>query len=290
MWLGLGLILGLFALADFVSLRAANRVDVTLQTLASSADERRGAGYNMRGDLAAIVRAVQDYVKQPESQQRLPLSKSERAFEQALASYDSLTSTERSEALGEELTRAYAALKRKGHETMRLNDSKVRALDSLAAHQRKVEGLINSIPLVVVAARQAPSMQRRAQVKELEGELRAVTQDLTTRMQTKGERLTEELARDRGLFATSLARYEKFAETPPSGLGRKQQAIGTLKRPGKSMQSWRPNSCNSAPSLNLWLPPESWTIYSRGAFNLPPELNSPLPLRKPPRSRTNPIS
>ena len=214
MWLGLGLILGLFTLADFVSLRAANRVDSTLQTLVSSGDERRGAGYNMRGDLAAIVRAVQDYVKQPESQQRLPLSKSERAFEQALASYDSLSSTERSEALGEELTKAYAVLKRNGHETMRLKDSKVRALDSLAAHQRKVEGLIDSIPLVAVAGRQAPAMQRRAQVKELEGELRAVAQDLTTRTHAKGERLTEELARDRALFATSLARYDKFAETP----------------------------------------------------------------------------
>src|SRR6476660_7764268 len=44
LWLGLGLILALFAVADLVSLRAANRVDVALQTLVSGGDERRGAG------------------------------------------------------------------------------------------------------------------------------------------------------------------------------------------------------------------------------------------------------
>src|SRR3954463_351330 len=48
LWLGLGLILALFAVADLVSLRAANSVDVALQTLVSGGDERRGAGYNMR--------------------------------------------------------------------------------------------------------------------------------------------------------------------------------------------------------------------------------------------------
>jgi hypothetical protein len=101
LWLGLGLILGLFTLADFVSLRAANKVDITLQTLVSTGDERRGAGYNM---------------------------------------------------------------------------------------------------------------QRRAQIKELETELRAAARDLAARIQAEGGRLEGQLADERERFTTSLGRYQKFAD------------------------------------------------------------------------------
>ena len=112
LWLGLGLILGLFALADFVSLRAASKVDVTLHTLVSDGDERRGAGYNMRSELAAIVRAVQSYVNERNEQQRLALNKSEKAFEHALTSYASAASTQSSQALGQQATKTYAGLRR----------------------------------------------------------------------------------------------------------------------------------------------------------------------------------
>src|SRR6476620_9884890 len=87
LWLGLGLILALFAVADLVSLRAANRVDGALQTLVSGGDERRGAGYNMRSELAAMARAVQTYQNERDPRQRVRLNKAEKAFEQALTSY-----------------------------------------------------------------------------------------------------------------------------------------------------------------------------------------------------------
>jgi hypothetical protein len=122
LWLGLGVILGLFSLADFVSLQAANRVDVTLQTLVSSGDERRGAGYTMRDHLAAMVRAVQSYLTNLDPQQRMMLRKSEIAFEQALSGYHDIASIERSQTLALELSKAYAATKRQAHDVMRLRE------------------------------------------------------------------------------------------------------------------------------------------------------------------------
>jgi len=183
LWLGLGLIVALFALADLVSLRAANRVDVTLETLVSSGDERRGASSSMRSELAAIVRAVQTYVREKGPEQRTAVNKSEKAFEQALVSYNSAASAERGRALGLQLNKTYARLKRKTREVMRLADARALARNALAAHQARIEGLLSATPVVAVPARQSASIQRPFQIKEVESALRAAALDLDVRTQ-----------------------------------------------------------------------------------------------------------
>ena len=214
LWLGFALILALFALADFISLQAANKVDVTLRTLVSSSDERRGAGYSMRDHLAAIVRAVQSYLSGSDPQQRLMLNNGEKAFEQALSAYRETASVEGSQILAEELTRAYAAIKRHGRELIRLRDASGKCFDALVAHQQKIEALLNAMPIVTVAGRQSSSVQPRAQLKELESELRTAAGNLRPQMRADARRSVSSVAFNREAFATSLASYQQFAHTP----------------------------------------------------------------------------
>ena len=214
LWLGLGLILGLFTLADFVSLRAASKVDVTLKTLVSNGDERRGAGYNMRSELAAIVRALQGYLSERNQQQHLSLKRSEKAFEHALSSYASAASTQSTQALGQQATKAYAGLKRQGRELIRLSDARAQALDSLVTHQRKLDAILQAMPPITAPGRQSPSMQRGAVITELENYLRGAALDLGARMQDESEAPEGHLGAERDRFWTSLGRYKKFAQTP----------------------------------------------------------------------------
>jgi diguanylate cyclase (GGDEF)-like protein/PAS domain S-box-containing protein len=217
LWLGLGLILGLFALADFISLRAASKVDLTLQTLVSNGDERRGAGYNMRSELAAIVRAVQSYVKDRNEQQRLALNKGEKAFEHALISYTSAASTQSSQALGQQATKAYVGLRRQSRELIRSSDARAQALNSLLTHQRTLVPLLHSMPAIVASGRQSPPMHRAALVRELENQLRgAALEDAHIQDESGGPE--DPLSTKHERFWTSLSRYKKSAEAPAERL------------------------------------------------------------------------
>jgi diguanylate cyclase (GGDEF)-like protein/PAS domain S-box-containing protein len=213
LWLGLGLILGLFAVADLVSLRAANRVDVALQTLVSGGDERRGAGYNMRSELAAMARAVQTYQNERDPRQRVRLNKAEKAFEQALTSYNGATSAERGRTLAQQLHKIYTGFKRQCHEVMRLKDARALALNALAAHQGTVDMLLGSTPVLVVPAHQFTTGQTKSQTRELESALRAAAVDLDQRMQTQGEAFELGMATNAQQIVTALSRYKKSAQT-----------------------------------------------------------------------------
>ena len=213
LWLGLGLILALFAVADLVSLRAANSVDVALQTLVSGGDERRGAGYNMRSELAAMVRSVQAYQNERDPRQRVRLSKSEKAFEEALTSYNAATSAERAQTLAQQLHKLYAGFKRQGHEVMRLKDARALTLYALAVHQGTVDVLLASMPLLVVPAHQVTTGQTGSQTKELANALRAAAVDLDQRMQAQGEAFEVGMASKAQQILTGLSRYKKSAQT-----------------------------------------------------------------------------
>ena len=56
LWLGLGLLLALFAAAALVSLRATDELDDTLSHLVSDGDARTGAAYEMNINLDGTAR------------------------------------------------------------------------------------------------------------------------------------------------------------------------------------------------------------------------------------------
>ncbi len=213
LWLGLGLILGLFAFADLISLWSANRVDATLYTLVKSGEERRGAGDEMRSSLAAIAEAVQRYSNDRDPRQRTSLEKAEKAFEQALSNYETFTSTERSRSLAQETSERYTTLKRQAHDLIGLEDAQAKALISLAAHQHKVESLLGRMPEPAAPSRESPPVQRRVIGKELSTKLRAAARGLGDRIQVPGKGLERELARERTDFKVVFRRYKSLAET-----------------------------------------------------------------------------
>ena len=214
LWLGLGLIMAFFAIADLISLRAANSVDVALKTLVSSGDERRGAGFDMRTELAAMVAASQHYLKDRDPTQRARVNKSEKAFEQALGSYKSTAAAERSRALGVQVDKAYARFKHDNREVMRLKDVRAVARTTLAAHQGRIDALLSAMPLGSSPARQSPFSPNGTQINPLEGALRAAAFDVESRMQADGEAFERRMAGDRALLDTALAQYKKAAKTP----------------------------------------------------------------------------
>src|SRR5512134_3158462 len=87
LWLGLIMLLGLFAAADLVSFDAARDVDKTLDELIRSADERRGAGYEMRANLSIIVERVHAYLHDGDERKRGLVREAQNSFENFLNQY-----------------------------------------------------------------------------------------------------------------------------------------------------------------------------------------------------------
>ena len=65
LWLGIGIIIVLFLAADLFSLRAARNVDAALDEVVDGGEERRGAAYDMRAALQALVTAVRLSISDP---------------------------------------------------------------------------------------------------------------------------------------------------------------------------------------------------------------------------------
>lgn len=214
LWLGLAIIWGLFVVADLISLSAANRVDQALETLVSAGDERRGAGYDMRSELAAIVRAVQGYAKERDPEQLARLNKSQQAFERALDSYTHASTETLSRTLALRVKKSYAGFKRQCGELLRLSDARATALSALKAHQQTVNALLRSMPVPIPPARQSATVSTAPQTKELEQSLTAASRDLLARMEEEGEAFELNLENRRRLFLASLERYQGSTQTP----------------------------------------------------------------------------
>jgi diguanylate cyclase (GGDEF)-like protein/PAS domain S-box-containing protein len=214
LWLGLGLIFGLFALADLVSLLAASRVDTALRTLVSGADQRREATYEMRNDLAEIIHAARRCVEDGDPQHRAALDKALTAFEQALAEYKALASTERSRDLAQETRGRYDNLKRYTIHLSLLANQQLQVLNDLTARQRKLETILSSMPALAVPSRESAPIQRLILAKDLARQLRAAAREFRERVQVEGEGLRRQIEGERVNLTSALARYRAAAETP----------------------------------------------------------------------------
>jgi diguanylate cyclase (GGDEF)-like protein/PAS domain S-box-containing protein len=213
LWLGLGLILALFAMADLVSLWSAHRVDTTLRTLVSEADQRREATYDMRNHLADITHLARRYVEDGDPETEGSLDKAEKALEQALTEYKALASTERGRQMAQAASRHYEPLKRYTEQLRHLLRQRKQALRDMAVHQRKVEAVLGSMPLPAVVSRQSAPIQRRVLEKDLGRQLHAAAREFGNRMQVEGEGLRGQIEREHADFNSSLARYRTPAET-----------------------------------------------------------------------------
>ena len=213
LWLGLGLIFALFALADLVSLLAASKVDATLRTVVKGADQRREATYEMRNDLAEIIHAAHRYAEDGDPKHEASLEKAQTSFEQALAAYKSLASTEGSRDLAREILDQYDTLKRYSRQLSRLVVKQEQAFHDLAAHQRTVETILRNLPTLSIAARQSTPVQRLILEKELVGMLREAAREFRERMQGERDGLGEAIERERKMFTTVLARYQATNDT-----------------------------------------------------------------------------
>ena len=123
LWLGLGVILALFAAADLASLRASHQLDVALASLVDTGAQRNGAAFAMSVHLEEMSRAVQQYMGRRQPRQRERFEMSRVAFEQALNSYRDLASTGRSRALGYQAAQLYADFRGQIDSVMQLEDS-----------------------------------------------------------------------------------------------------------------------------------------------------------------------
>ena len=123
LWLGLGLLLALFAAADLVSLRATHELDDTLSHLVSDGDARTGAAYEMNIHLDGTMRAVDTYLQNPEPAQRERIKAAQTKFERGLASYTGLAAEQQSRAIAAQVTDAYARYRKQTDELIRLTDA-----------------------------------------------------------------------------------------------------------------------------------------------------------------------
>ncbi len=107
LWLGLGLLLALFAAAALVSLRATHELDDTLSHLLTDGDARTGTAYEMNVQLDGLARAVENYLNSPDPAQRERIRATRARFERSLANYKALAGEAQSQAIAGQLSDAY---------------------------------------------------------------------------------------------------------------------------------------------------------------------------------------
>lgn len=144
LWLGLLLLLGLFAVADLVSLNAARDVDTTLNELVLAGDERRGAGYEMRANLSTLVERVRAYARAGQGRERALVEKAQRSFEGSLRNYASVAQAQAGQDLAEKVSAEYTRLAHHVDELIKLQAAWSTKQATLRAFRGEVDRLLAS--------------------------------------------------------------------------------------------------------------------------------------------------
>jgi len=210
LWLGLGLLLALFAAAALVSLRATHVLDDTLANLVSEGDARTGAAYEMNVHLDAVAREIDDYMQNPEPAQRDRVKSAQGKFERGLASYKALGSEAQSREIATRLSQAYSRYRRQTAEVIRLTDSQMGRLATYDARRHEAAQLIDAMPPPGWVARGAPPAQKRNAAQAMSDALQRTpsTSDL------KSDDGPERMDAASRAFAAALALYQRSADTP----------------------------------------------------------------------------
>jgi diguanylate cyclase (GGDEF)-like protein/PAS domain S-box-containing protein len=208
LWLGLTLILGLFAVAHLVSLRATGELDRLLSTAVSDGQARSVAVQAMKIHLDTLERAARAYVVSGQPQQRERAQAAGTAFEQALRQYQSLAVSEDVRALAVETGANYAQLREQAERLWREKAESAARIARYEEHRRALRALLDAVPPPDHAARQSPPVQHQAAVDALRASLlRHVDPALAL---VSGPPPVREHARSRA----ALARYREVAQTP----------------------------------------------------------------------------
>jgi len=210
LWLGLGLLLALFAAAALVSLRATDELDDTLSHLVSDGDARTGAAYEMNINLDGTTRAVDGYLQNPEPAQRERIKAAQAKFERGLANYKGLATEPQSRVIAAQLADAAARYRKQTDEVIRLTDAQTNRIAGYDAHQREAIRLVEQLPKPVFAPRSAPPLQKLNAMQALtEAMLRGLSAtDL------RSDDLDQRIEVDDRVFASALTQYRKVADGP----------------------------------------------------------------------------
>ncbi len=142
LWFGLLLLLGLFAIADLVSLDAARDVDKTLNDLVLPGDERRGAGYEMRADLSALVERVQAFLRNGRASGRTSIDKAAANFRTSLSRYTTLARAEAGRQLAEKVREEYESLIVSTSKLVELQSKREATRETMAALQGEIKDIL----------------------------------------------------------------------------------------------------------------------------------------------------
>jgi len=142
LWFGLLLLLGLFAIADLVSLDAARDVDRTLNEILLPGDERRGVGYEMRTNLSALAERVDAYVEQGSARERASIEKTRADFKDSLDRYTDLARTEAGRQLAQKVSTEYERLLPTVAELVKLQSTRTATRATSAALQGEIKHIL----------------------------------------------------------------------------------------------------------------------------------------------------
>ena len=210
LWLGLSLILALFAAAHFVSVRATQQLDVTLSEAVEDSEARSAASYEMQIALDRMTRALQSVSDVHDPNQREQLSDAQTGFSRALSRYAAFASTEGSHSLHRDVERRYGRYNERVAALVRQVDEHGRRLAAYDAHQRRIETLVRALPRPLVS-RDAPLPHAGAVEKALERYVQAASE------LTSGDAAGAwpQIGVERRRVEAALASYEAFGRTKP---------------------------------------------------------------------------
>ncbi|HYL18821.1 MAG TPA: EAL domain-containing protein [Burkholderiales bacterium] len=289
LWLGLGLILLLFAITAGVSVWATHRIDRSLNTLISGADQRREATSAMKSELAEIAQQARRYADVGDPGARSQLDKAQKSFDQALEQYENHASTDSGRRAAQEAAAQHERLKRKTEELDRLMRQREQTLEDIAAQQRKVETVLNSMPAPAVQPRQGVPARKVALEKDLASQLHAAASAFGDGVQSQGEALSARVERERLKLNSLLARYRAFADTAAerawantaenwyatlakyartlvAGKANEQRILGQIGATRESIDGLLSNSMQPATRAELAAAAESASIAAREAI------------------------
>ena len=205
LWLGLSLIVALFAIAHLVSLRATRELDRVLSTVVSAGQGRAAAVQAMKVHLDAMDRAIRDFVDGGTPEQRSRLATVEKSFDKALEQYRATAHSADVRELADATARAFEALR---GEVDRVANQRTARADTMAARGQLLDALrqlLADMPAADLTARQAPSVLVQAAVDDVRTPLQ---QWLQAGLPTGREAET-----GRRALEGALRRYRKIAQT-----------------------------------------------------------------------------
>jgi diguanylate cyclase (GGDEF)-like protein/PAS domain S-box-containing protein len=213
LWLGLGVIVALFAAANLVSLRATRELDQTLSGLVARADARAAAAYDMKIHLADIRRALADGFERQEPAQRARARAAQAGFESALSRYRESISGDDSRDLAQRAEKGYGTLAARARELDRLIAERARKLGELASHQRTEEALLQAMPNPPVAGRDAAPVAMRSAVSDLRAAFEPGAAPAEWLIKTPPDIARARLEAHRQRVADALSRYRRVASS-----------------------------------------------------------------------------